>query len=449
MSYIQNTIDYIQQNYPHEKEFNQAVLEVFTTLEPVIKANPKYEKHAILERLATPDRMIMFRVNWIDDEGKIRTNNALRVQFNQALGPYKGGLRFHPSVNPSIIKFLGFEQVFKNSLTTLAIGGAKGGSDFDPKGKSDREILAFCKAFMQELSRHIGPCLDVPAGDIGVGAREIGFMYGEYKRITQQHVGVLTGKGLNWGGSLIRKEATGYGTVYMAQNMLEARKDDLEGKVCVVSGSGNVAIYTIEKLQELGAKPVTFSDSSGMIYDPDGIDLAALKEIKEVKRGRVKEYLEYRPKAVFTAVSDYKKGTNSVFSVKCDAAFPCATQNELSLDDARELLKNGCICVSEGANMPSSIEASYAFLDAKIAYAPAKVANAGGVATSELEMSQNASMLGWSSEEVDAKLKNIMKDIFLNADNTAKEFGFTGNLLLGGNIAGFKKVADTMIDLGV
>lgn len=449
MSYTQNIIAKVKAAHPHENEFISAVEEVLSTLEPILKANPKYEKHAILERLVIPDRQIHFRINWIDDEGKVRTNNGLRVQFNQAIGPYKGGLRFHPSVNPSIIKFLGFEQIFKNSLTTLAIGGAKGGSDFDPKGKSDREVLAFCKAFMQELFHHIGPSRDVPAGDIGVGAREIGFLYGEYKRLTRQHTGVLTGKGLNWGGSLLRKEATGYGVVYMAQNMLEARGDSLDGKKCAVSGSGNVAIYTIEKLQALGAKVLTCSDSTGMIYDESGIDVALLKEIKEVRRGRVSEYAKTHTHAKYTPASEYKEGTNGVFGVPCDAAFPSATQNELSLEDAKTLLKNGCICVSEGANMPSSMAASLAFIDAKIAYAPAKVANAGGVATSELEMSQNAAMLAWDSEMVDKKLKLIMKEIFENASCTAKEFKADDNLLLGGNIAGFKKIADTMIDLGV
>lgn len=449
MSYLEKIINHVNSVYKNEPEFTQAVKEVYTTLDPILKAQPKYEKNAILERLVTPDRAVSFRINWIDDEGKIRTNHGLRVQFNQALGPYKGGLRFHPSVNLSIIKFLGFEQVFKNSLTTLPIGGAKGGADFDPKGKSDREVLAFCKAFMQELVRYIGPSCDVPAGDIGVGAREIGYLYGEYKRITHQHVGVLTGKGLDWGGSLLRKEATGYGVVYMAQNMLKARGEDLAGKICAVSGSGNVAIYTIEKLHSLGAKAITCSDSSGMIVDKEGIDVELLKEIKEVQRGRVSDYLKTKKHATFTPVSEYAPGTNGVFAVPCDAAFPCATQNEVSLKDAQNLLKNGCTCVSEGANMPSAIEASYAFIDAKIAYAPAKMANAGGVATSELEMSQNAAMLSWDKEMVDKKLHSIMEDIFTQANIAAKEFKAEGNLLLGGNIAGFKKVADTMLDLGV
>lgn len=449
MSYIQRVINYVETKHSNQKEFIQAVKEVLESLKPIIDANKQYEKHAILERLVVPDREIHFRVSYMDDKGAIQVNNGYRIQFNSALGPYKGGLRFHPSVNPSIIKFLGFEQVFKNSLTTLSMGGGKGGSDFDPKGKSDAEIMRFCQAFMRELWRYIGPTRDVPAGDIGVGGREIGYLFGEYKRLTQSFDGVLTGKGLSYGGSLIRKEATGYGAVYMAVNMLKDIGESLEGKICAVSGSGNVAIYTIEKLQSLGAKPVTISDSEGMIYDSEGIDLAVLKEIKEAKRGRVKDYLNYKKSAKFTSVKDYKDGENGVFALPCFAAFPSATQNEINKKDAENLIKNGCKVVSEGANMASSIEAAYTFINAKILYAPSKVANAGGVATSLLEMSQNASMLAWDSAKVDGKLQIIMQDIYLQARDTAIEFGAKGNLLLGGNIAGFRKVADAMIDQGL
>ncbi|WP_163555979.1 NADP-specific glutamate dehydrogenase [Helicobacter suis] len=446
--YIEKVLKRVKSAYPHQPEFNQAVVEILHSLAPLLNKNPKYEKHAILERLIEPDREVFFRVTWVDDAGKVRVNRGCRIQFNATIGPYKGGLRFHPSVNESIIKFLGFEQIFKNALTTLNMGGAKGGSDFDPKGKSEAEIMRFCQAFMDELYRHIGALVDVPAGDIGVGAREIGYMFGRYKKIMNCFDGVLTGKGLSWGGSLVRKEATGYGCVYFAQEMLKEREEGLEGKVCSVSGSGNVAIYTIEKLYQVGAIPVTASDSNGMIYDKEGIDLELLKEIKEVKAGRVSEYAKQKKSAVYTDAKDYKKGTNGVWSVPCFAAFPSATQNELSELDAKTLLQNGCKCVIEGANMPSSTKATQAFLEAKICYGPGKAANAGGVAVSGLEMAQNASMHPWSFEVVDQKLYTIMKDIFHNTAHTAKEFNDPTNLVLGANIAGFRKVADAMIEQG-
>lgn len=391
----------------------------------------------------------MFRIAWVDDHGHVQVNKGYRIQFNSALGPYKGGIRFHPSVYGGIIKFLGFEQIFKNSLTGLAIGGGKGGSDFDPKGKSDNEIMRFCQAFMTELYRHIGPTTDVPAGDIGVGAREIGYMYGQYKRLTGNFDGVLTGKKIPWGGSLGRTQATGYGSVYFAQNMLKGRGDTLDGKICVVSGAGNVAIYTIEKLYQLGAKPVTCSDSRGMIYHEKGIDLATLKQLKEVDAACLSQYLQHHPDAKYIPVADYPAGRNQVWSVPCQAAFPSATQNELNGDDAEVLLKNGCICISEGANMPSTPDAVVKILKAGIAYGPGKAANAGGVATSQLEMAQNSSMQQWSFEEVDSKLFNIMQNIYTNASETAKEFGQPDNLVFGANIAGFRKVADAMIDQGV
>ncbi len=447
--YISETISYLKKSSPAQTEFYQAAEEVLASLSPLLERNPKYEKHNIIQRVVEPERQILFRVAWIDDRGNIQVNKGYRIQFNSALGPYKGGLRFHPNVNAGIIKFLGFEQIFKNSLTGLAIGGAKGGSNFDPKGKSDNEIMRFCQSFMTELYRHIGDTIDVPAGDIGVGGREIGYLYGQYKRLTGHYEGVLTGKGLSWGGSLVRTEATGYGTVYFAQDMLAERGDSLEGKVCTVSGSGNVAIYTVEKLYQVGAKPVTVSDSNGMIYDPQGIDLTLLKQVKEVERTRLPRYAEQRPSAVYTPVENYPAGRNGVWSIPCQAAFPSATQNEVSLEDAKELLKNGCICVSEGANMPSTQAAIDAFVASGIAYGPAKAANAGGVSTSQLEMSQNASMLQWTFEEVDAKLRRIMNNIYRSASETAKEFGDPGNLVLGANIAGFRKVADAMIDQGV
>lgn len=449
MSYSNDIINLVKEKYPSQPEFYQAVREVVESLEPLLKKEKKYEKNAILERLVIPDREIHFRVTWVDDKGKVQVNRAYRIEFNSALGPYKGGLRFHPSVYPGIIKFLGFEQIFKNSLTTLAMGGGKGGSDFDPKGKSDGEIMRFCQSFMNELYRHIGATTDVPAGDIGVGGREIGYLFGQYRKLTNRFDGVLTGKALNWGGSLVRTEATGYGCVYFAQEMLKQKKKSLEGKICAVSGSGNVAIYTIEKLQQLGAKPVTASDSRGMIYDEKGIDVKLLKEIKEVKRVSLEEYAKKRSSAKYTPVSKYPKDINPVWHIPCFAAFPSATQNELNLKDAKALLKNGCVCVSEGANMPSTIEAVHEFIKAKIAYGPSKAANAGGVAVSGLEMAQNASMSPWTFEYTDKRLHQIMESIFNNANETAKEFGVAGNLVVGANIAGFRKVADSMIDQGI
>ena len=449
MPYIQRIIDDLHKTSPAQPEFYQAAVEVLTTLRPILESEPKYLKHKVLERLVEPERQVFFRVAWVDDKGEVQVNKGMRIQFNSAIGPYKGGIRLHPSVNAGIIKFLGFEQTFKNSLTGLAIGGAKGGANFDPKGKSDGEIMRFCQAFMTELFRHIGDTIDVPAGDIGVGAREIGYMYGQYKRLTTSHEGVLTGKGLTYGGSLARTEATGYGSVYFAQNMLESRGDSLAGKVCAVSGAGNVAIYTVDKLHQIGAKPVTVSDSRGMIHHAAGIDLAALKQVKEVERAPLTRYVELCPDAKYIPVSEYPKGRNGVWTIPCQAAFPSATQNELNEADAKELVKNGCVCVSEGANMPSTLEAIEVFLAAKIAYGPAKAANAGGVATSQLEMAQNASMQQWTFDQVDAKLKGIMHGIFTAANETAKDFKQPGNLVLGANIAGFRKVADTMISLGV
>ncbi|MDY0194794.1 MAG: NADP-specific glutamate dehydrogenase [Sulfurovaceae bacterium] len=449
MSYITEVFEYLNRTSPHQTEFYQAAEEVLESLKPLIDKYPKYAKHKIIERIVEPERQIMFRVNWVDDQGEIHVNKGYRIEFNSALGPYKGGLRFHPSVNAGVIKFLGFEQIFKNALTGLAIGGGKGGSDFDPKGKSDTEIMRFCQAFMSELFRHIGATTDVPAGDIGVGGREIGYLFGMYKKLANSYEGVLTGKSLLWGGSLARTEATGYGAVYFAKYMLEDRNETLAGKRCVVSGSGNVAIYTIEKLYHLGALPITCSDSNGMILDEDGIDLALLKELKEVKRARLSEYLKSRPNAKYTPVSEYPKGRNAVWSVPCFAAFPSATQNELNLEDAKTLLANGCICVSEGANMPSTADAVHEFVKSKICYGPGKAANAGGVATSQLEMAQNASMQTWNFEKVDAKLADIMKHIYVAASTTAAEFGEPTNLVLGANIAGFKKVADAMIEQGL
>ncbi|MGC9351047.1 MAG: NADP-specific glutamate dehydrogenase [Sulfurovum sp.] len=449
MPYVNDVFKYLKRTSPSQTEFYQASEEVLESLRPLMEKYPKYRDHKIIERIVEPERQILFRVNWVDDKGEIQVNKGFRIEFNSALGPYKGGLRFHPSVNAGVIKFLGFEQIFKNALTGLEIGGGKGGSDFDPKGKSDNEIMRFCQAFMSELYRHIGPNTDVPAGDIGVGGREIGYMFGMYKKLANRYEGVLTGKSLNWGGSLVRTEATGYGTVYFAKYMLEDRGETLEGKTCVVSGSGNVAIYTIEKLYHLGAKPVTCSDSTGMIHDPDGIDLELLKDLKEVKRARLTEYVKARPNAKYTPKEDYPAGTNGVYGVPCYAAFPSATQNELNLEDAKILLDNGCVCVSEGANMPSTPDAVDLFVDAKICYGPGKAANAGGVATSQLEMAQNAAKLKWTFEEVDAKLAQIMKDIYTRASTTAAEFGEPTNLVLGANIAGFRKVADAMIEQGL
>ncbi len=428
-----------------EPEFLQAAREVLETLGPVVERHKKYKDHRILERVVEPERQIMFRVAWTDDKGRVQVNRGFRVQFNSAIGPYKGGIRFHPSVNIGILKFLGFEQIFKNSLTTLPMGGGKGGSDFDPKGKSDAEVMRFCQSFMLELSRHIGADCDVPAGDIGVGGREIGYMFGQYKRVRNEFTGVLTGKGLKWGGSLIRPEATGYGNVYFAQEMLKTRGEDFRGKICAVSGSGNVAQYTVEKLNQLGGKVVTLSDSNGTIYDPAGINaekLAFVMELKNIKRGRIKEYADKFKGA------QYLDGQRP-WGVACDCAFPSATQNEVTGEEAKTLLKNGCELVSEGANMPSTPEAIEAYLGAKILYGPGKAANAGGVATSGLEMSQNSMRLGWSREEVDQRLHNIMINIHNNCATTAKEYDQEGNYVLGANIAGFTKVADAMIDQGV
>jgi glutamate dehydrogenase (NADP+) len=442
MSYVSEQLELLKKKNPNEPEFIQAATEVLTSLEPVIQANPQYEAAGILERITEPERQIMFRVPWVDDNGKVQVNRGYRVQFNSAIGPYKGGLRLHPSVNLGIIKFLGFEQIFKNSLTGLPIGGGKGGSDFDPKGKSDREIMAFCQSFMTELFRHIGPDTDVPAGDIGTGAREIGYMFGQYKRIRNAFEGVLTGKGLTYGGSLARTEATGYGLLYFTNAMLKKNGIDIKGKTVVISGAGNVAIYACQKAQELGAKVVTMSDSTGWVYDPEGIDLAAIKEIKEVKRARLTEYKNYRPN------SEYHEG-RGVWSVKCDIALPCATQNELLEDDAKALVANGVLAVAEGANMPTTIEATKILQEAGVLFAPGKAANAGGVATSALEMTQNSERLSWSFEEVDAKLKGIMENIFKSADEAAEKYGHPKNYVMGANIAGFQKVADAMLAQGV
>ncbi|GAB2723989.1 NADP-specific glutamate dehydrogenase [Halomonas garicola] len=448
-TYVPDTLASLKKSSPAQTEFYQAAEEVLECLRPLFKRCPHYLEHNIIERIVEPERQIMFRICWADDNGKAQVNKGYRIQFNSALGPYKGGLRFHPSVTSGTIKFLGFEQIFKNALTGLPIGGGKGGSNFDPKGKSDAEIMRFCQAFMTELYRHIGPTTDVPAGDIGVGAREIGYLYGQYKRMTGRHEGILTGKGLDWGGSIGRKEATGYGAVYFAQNMLKARKDSIEGKTCLVSGAGNVAIYTIEKLLELGAKPITCSDSGGTLHDPDGIDLALLKELKEVDSLSLETYLETRQEARFIKVADYPEDGHAVWHLEADAAFPCATQNELTATDAKALLKNGIDCVSEGANMPSTADAVDCFIDAGIAYGPGKAANAGGVATSQLEMAQNSSMEQWPLEKVDDKLKAIMADIHQQCADTAAEFDAPANLVLGANIAGFRRVADAMIDQGI
>ncbi|MHC4324371.1 MAG: NADP-specific glutamate dehydrogenase [Planctomycetota bacterium] len=441
---IQEVYEQVVRRNAGEVEFLQAVKEVLDSLGPVLDKHPEYVEARILDRIVEPERQIMFRVPWQDDKGNVQVNRGLRFEFNSALGPYKGGLRFHPTVNQSILKFLGFEQVFKNSLTTLPMGGGKGGSDFDPKGKSDNEVMRFCQSFMTELCRHIGPDTDVPAGDIGVGGREIGFMFGQYKRIRNEFTGVLTGKALNWGGSLIRPEATGYGCVYFAEEMLKSRGESFDGKICTVSGSGNVAQYTVEKLNQLGAKAVTLSDSGGSIYDPDGIDgekLAFVFDLKNVRRGRIKEYADKYG-------VEYLEGERP-WGVKCDCAFPSATQNEISGDDAKTLLANGCNLVSEGANMPSTPEAIEQFIDKKIMYGPGKAANAGGVATSGLEMSQNSIRLSWTREEVDERLHNIMIAIHKQAYDAAEEYGQPSNLVMGANIAGFVKVADSMLDQGI
>ena len=443
--YIAKIMAQVEARNANQPEFLQAVDEVLATLAPALDRNPKFEANCILERLVEPERQIAFRVAWEDDNGKIQINRGFRFEFNSAIGPYKGGLRFHPSVNASILKFLGFEQIFKNALTTLPMGGGKGGSDFDPKGKSDREVMRFCQAFMTELFRHIGPDTDVPAGDIGVGGREIGYLFGQYKRITNSFTGVLTGKGLNWGGSLIRPEATGYGSVYFSEEMLKTRGEALEGKVCAVSGSGNVAQYTVQKLLQLGAKPVTMSDSNGTIYDADGITqekLAWVKELKNVKRGRIKEYA-----AQFKGAQYFENARP--WSVKCDCAYPSATQNEISEDEAKTLVANGCKLVCEGANMPSTPGAIQVFQGNGLLYSPGKASNAGGVATSGLEMSQNSERLAWTAEEVDAKLHGIMVNIHKNCYETAKEYGVAGNYVAGANIASFLKIANSMLDQGV
>ena len=446
MGYVQNVLETVKKRNPNEPEFLQAVEEVLSTLAPVIKKRPQYEKAHILERIVEPERVIMFRVPWMDDKGEFHVNRGFRVEFNSAIGPYKGGLRFRSTVTLGMLKFLGFEQIFKNSLTTLPMGGGKGGSDFDPKGKSDAEVMRFCQSFMTELYRHIGPDTDVPAGDQGVGGREIGFLFGQYKRITNTFTGVLTGKGLTWGGSLIRPEATGYGCVYFAEKMLEKRGENFEGKVCAVSGSGNVAQYLTQKLIQLGAKPVTLSDSNGFIYVKDGIDadlLAYIMELKNVQRGRIKEAAKKYPKSV-----KYFEGKRP-WGVVANCAFPCATQNELNGEEAAELVKNGCTLVGEGANMPSTPEAIEIFLKNKLMYSPGKASNAGGVATSGLEMSQNSQRYGWTAEEVDAKLKGIMVSIHDACWEAAAEFGHKGNYVMGANIAGFNKVATAMLEQGL
>ena len=447
MSYVDEVYERVVAQNPAQPEFHQAVKEVLESLRVVIEKNEeKYRKDALLERLTTPERQILFRVPWVDDNGQVQVNNAMRVQFNSAIGPYKGGLRLHPSVNIGIIKFLGFEQIFKNSLTGLPIGGGKGGSDFDPKGKSDREIMAFCQSFMTELHKYIGADTDVPAGDIGTGAREIGYMYGQYKRLTGLYEGVLTGKGLSYGGSLARTEATGYGLLYMTKEMLKSNGIDIAGKTCAVSGSGNVAIYACQKAIQMGAKPVTVSDSTGWIYDPEGIDVELLKEVKEVKRARLTEYAAKRPSAQY---HDKKtEGTNQ-WEIKVDIALPCATQNELDVEDAKKLVANGVIAVCEGANMPTTLEATKYLQDSKVFFVPGKAANAGGVATSALEMSQNSERLSWTFEEVDSKLEQIMINIFHNIDDAAKEYGLAGDYVDGANIAGFLKVADAMNAQGI
>lgn len=448
-SYAQKMIRKVKKSSPNQPEFFQAVEEVLHSLTPVFDACPQYQKNGILERLVEPERQILFRVAWTDDKNRVQVNRGYRIQFNSALGPYKGGLRFHPSVNQSILKFLGFEQIFKNSLTGLMLGGAKGGSNFDPKGKSDTEIMRFCQAFMTELTRHIGPTCDVPAGDIGVGGREIGYMYGQYRRLTGQFDGVLTGKNPLWGGSLARTEATGYGNVYFAENMLRVRNQGLAGCTCAVSGSGNVAIYTIEKLHQNGAKAVTVSDSRGTIHHAAGINLEVLKQVKERERASLTRYVELCRDAKYIPLKDYAKNTHPVWHIPCQLAFPSATQNEVTAEDAAVLIKNGCILVSEGANMPSTPAALEVFQSAGIAFGPAKCANAGGVATSQLEMAQNASMQKWTFDEVDSKLKAIMNNIFEAAHNTAAEFGVPGDYVAGGNIAGFRKVADAMLAQGL
>ena len=443
MDYISSALQQLEQRNPGQPEFMQAAKEVLHSLKPVLAKHPEYQAAKILERITEPERQLMFRVAWQDDKGEYQVNRGYRVGFNSALGPYKGGLRLHPSVNLSIIKFLGFEQIFKNSLTTLPMGGGKGGSDFDPKGKSDNEVMRFCQSFMTELYRHIGADTDVPAGDIGTGGREIGYMFGQYKRITNRFESVLTGKGLNWGGSLTRTEATGYGLVYLVDEMLKGAGKSIDGMTCVVSGSGNVAIYAVQKAASLGAKCVAMSDSNGYIYDPDGIKLDTVQRLKEVERKRIKEYVDAHPGA------KYVEGCNGIWTIPCQIALPCATQNELDLESAKTLVKNGVLTVGEGANMPSTPEAVDVFLEAGILFGPGKAANAGGVATSGLEMSQNDMRLSWSFEEVDARLKGIMQSIYRAASSAAEEYGCPGNFVAGANIAGFVKVADSMLDHGL
>ena len=443
-AYLQSVYDEVVRRNPNEPEFQQAVYEVLESLQPVVEQNPKYEAAGLIERLVEPERQIIFRVSWVDDAGKVHVNRGFRVQFNSAIGPYKGGLRLHPSVNASVIKFLGFEQIFKNSLTGLPIGGGKGGSDFDPKGKSDNEIMRFCQSFMTELAKHIGADTDVPAGDIGVGGREIGFLYGQYKRLRNEFTGVLTGKGLTYGGSLARTQATGYGLCYYTKEMLACMKDDsFQGKTVVISGSGNVAIYACEKATQLGGKVVAMSDSNGFVYDANGINLDVMKQIKEVERARIKVYADRVPGAVYT------EGCRNIWKTACDIALPCATQNELDEEGAKALIANGVIAVAEGANMPSTPEAVALFQKNGVLFGPAKAANAGGVATSALEMSQNSMRYSWTFDEVDAKLHDIMVNIFHNSYNAAKKYGMEGNLVAGANIAGFEKVADAMLAQGV
>ena len=436
--YLLNVLQQVEKRNPNEPEFIQAVTEVFMSLQPVIEQRPDIVKSGVIERLVEPERQIIFRIPWVDDNGNVQVNRGFRVQFNSAIGPYKGGIRLHPSVNLSIMKFLSFEQTFKNSLTTLPMGGGKGGSDFDPKGKSDAEIMRFCQSFMTELYRHIGPNLDVPAGDIGVGAREVGYLFGQYKRLANEFTGVLTGKGLTFGGSLARTQATGYGLCYFTEEMLKANGKSLKGQTVVISGSGNVAIYALEKATELGAKVVTVSDSNGYVYDKDGIDISLVKQIKEVERKRISEYVKYKPNA------EYKEGSKNVWTVKCDIALPCATQNEIDKESALALAKNGCFCVAEGANMPSTPEAIEVYFESGMLYGPAKASNAGGVATSGLEMTQNSMRLSWTFEEVDQKLHAIMVNIFKACDEYSKNYGMPGNYMAGANIAGFMKVAEAM-----
>ena len=443
MNYVEKVLANLKKQNPGEPEFHQAATEILTSLEVVMEKHPEYEKAGILERFVEPERVIMFRVPWVDDKRNVQVNKGYRVQFNSAIGPYKGGLRFHPSVNLSIIKFLGLEQILKNSLTGLPIGGGKGGSNFDPKGKSDREIMAFCQSFMTELQRHIGADTDVPAGDIGVGGREIGYLFGQYKKIRDEHVGVLTGRGLTYGGSLVRTEATGYGLIYITAEAMKQRNDSFEGKTVVISGSGNVAIYACQKAQTLGAKVVAMYDSNGYIYDPNGIQLDVVRDIKEVKRGRIKEYAERVPGSTYT------EGCKGIWSIPCDVALPCATQNEIDKASAEQLVKNGVKYVAEGANMPSTLEAIEVFQKAGVVFLPAKAANAGGVATSALEMAQSSSRLFWSFEEVDEKLNKIMVSIYQNIDSAARKYGLEGNYVAGANIAGFEKVAEAMMAQGV